>query len=275
MTTVALTYVAALGYAALNFPAGFPLSADAGAAAAPLWAIIGPPLAAAALAAALPYHPQRLPVDAGEPRNLRLTAALLLALALAFPLLTQSTGMAGGYIAAKVALLIALPLVAVRLLPGAIRLPRLQARRLQGRPWWVPLGVVTFWFITSQLGPWNPLFDGSAYDMTTIVVAALVTAVTAGFGEELFYRRLLQSRLEALLGAWPGIALASLAFALMHLGSHGSADLPGTLARIIVAQGSFGLFAGVLWWRYRSLVWPVAAHLLVNGWGVVAYLLGL
>lgn len=261
--------MAALGYAALNYPAGFPVSADSGAATVSLWAIVGPPLAAAALAAALPYQPQRLPVEADEPRTLLITTALLLALALAFPLLTQVTGMAEGYIVAKVALLIALPLLAVRLLPGAIRLPR-----SRGKPWWVPLSVVGFWFVTSQLGPWNPPFDGSAYDAATIVASALITAITAGFGEELFYRRLLQSRLEALLGAWPGIALASLTFALMHLGSHGSADLLDTLARITVAQGSFGLFVGVLWWRYRSLVWPVAAHLLVNGWGVVAYFLG-
>lgn len=265
---IALAFMASLVYVSLVYPQGLVVSADSGAPAFPVWAALGPPLLAAALALILPFSPSRLPVSVRQPGRLWTTTGLLLTYALVFTLLTMFFGHDLGlwYPAAKTLLLIALPLATVVWLRGAVQLPR-----TQWRGWWPPLLVVVVWFVSSQLAPWNPRFDGAGYDPVVLVGAALITAVTAGFGEELFYRRLLQTRLEVLLGAWPGIALASLLFALMHLGSHGGSDLSDGLARVLAVQGSFGLFAGVLWWRYRSLALIVMVHVLANGWGILAY----
>jgi membrane protease YdiL (CAAX protease family) len=105
------------------------------------------------------------------------------------------------------------------------------------------------------------------------VLIAVLTALTAGVGEELFYRRWLQTRVEALLGPWAGIILTSVAFALMHLGSHGTGEPLIDIPRLLVTHGSFGLFMGVLWWRYRNLTLIIAAHILYNGWSVGEHLI--
>jgi hypothetical protein len=44
-------------------------------------------------------------------------------------------------------------------------------------------------------------------------------------------------------------------------------------AVVIVVQGSFGLFVGVLWWRYRNLAAIIVVHLISNGWAVAKALL--
>lgn len=107
-------------------------------------------------------------------------------------------------------------------------------------------------------------------------MAATATALTASIGEEIFYRYWLQTRLEALLGRWPGILLASLLFGLMHVASHGAGLGWGlTVAVVIAGQGVFGIVAGYLWSRYRRLWLPILLHLSSNGLMVVLYLAGL
>jgi membrane protease YdiL (CAAX protease family) len=59
----------------------------------------------------------------------------------------------------------------------------------------------------------------------------------------------------------------------MHLGSHGTGDFLIDVARVIVIQGSFGLFLGIMWWRYRNLTANVIVHVFANGWAVGAALL--
>ncbi|SJN37028.1 Abortive infection protein [Micrococcus lylae] len=105
-----------------------------------------------------------------------------------------------------------------------------------------------------------------------MIIGATATAVTAGVGEELFFRLWLQTRLEALLGAPAGIALASTFFGLMHLTSHGSGNLMLDVAQVVVVQGTFGLFLGILWWRFRNLWFTILAHLITNGWPVLVWL---
>lgn len=101
------------------------------------------------------------------------------------------------------------------------------------------------------------------------------TAITAGLGEELLYRRFLQTRLEALIGPWTGVLLASLLFGLMHLPSHGPGPLWSGALQVIAMQGTTGIALGVIWMRWRRL-WPcVLAHVLLNGATVILHLLGL
>ncbi|WP_309615604.1 type II CAAX prenyl endopeptidase Rce1 family protein [Salinibacterium sp.] len=45
------------------------------------------------------------------------------------------------------------------------------------------------------------------------------------------------------------------------------------IARVVVIQGSFGLFLGIMWWRYRNLAAIVVIHVIANGWGVAVVLI--
>ncbi len=173
------------------------------------------------------------------------------------------------YVLTKLLLLMVAAAVVVIAFRGAVRIKR--ARGMWR--WWAPAVVIVVWTLLSEVAPWNPRFDPGDMTVMDIVVAATATAITAGIGEELFYRRWLQTRLEALLGAWPGVGLASLAFALMHLASHGSGRPLLDVATVIVVQGTFGLFVGVMWMRYRNLAAIIVTHIIVNGWGVAVALL--
>ncbi len=105
------------------------------------------------------------------------------------------------------------------------------------------------------------------YVLLTWVIALL----NAGFPEEFFYRILLQTRLERLLGRWNALAVASLLFGLMHLPSRfvfywlGATRQPVidfvlALAGVVSFQGMFGFLLGYLWMRYRNAWMNVLLH---------------
>lgn len=269
-----LALCAALALAALVIvltvmPEGAPVSSDPGAPVVPWWVVLLPPVVGIALTLVLPRRRTAMPAEVADRRRFTASTAVLLGLAVAFPLVVGLLDLGGSewYVLVKLVLFMLVPGVVVAVVRG-VRIERLRA----AWRWWAPAVVILVWTLLSQVAPWNPRHDLSDIDPTMLVISATATAITAGLGEELFYRRWLQTRLEAGLGAAPGIALASLAFALMHLGSHGSGEPLVDVARVIVAQGSFGVFVGVLWWRYRNLVAIVVAHLIVNGWQVVVHL---
>jgi membrane protease YdiL (CAAX protease family) len=174
----------------------------------------------------------------------------------------------GWYLLAKVALLTVAAGLAVALLRG-VGLDRATG----AWRWWAPIAVVAVWAALGPAAPWAAPADFSGIEPVDLVLIAVLTALTAGVGEELFYRRWLQTRVEALLGPWAGIILTSVAFALMHLGSHGTGEPLIDIPRLLVTHGSFGLFMGVLWWRYRNLTLIIAAHILYNGWSVGEHLI--
>ncbi|ANN18441.1 hypothetical protein SD37_24330 [Amycolatopsis orientalis] len=137
--------------------------------------------------------------------------------------------------------------------------------------WLAPIPAVLVFGWLSVSGPLAPPLPTSEDypDPVYLAVGATLTFFTANVLEEVFYRGMLQTRLEALFGRWPGILLASLLFAWLHLPTHGQgaspwAGLPLTLGTIVAFQGFFGLFAGYLWSRYRNLWAQVAAHTAVN-----------
>lgn len=185
--------------------------------------------------------------------------------ALLFPAVAASGVSGEDYILAKAALLIVVPLIAVFLVRGSVAV---SAERAAWR-WWAPAIAIAVWAILRSMVDSSP--DYSGVDATTLLIAATATAVTAGFGEELFYRRLLQTRLEALLSPWAGTTIATAAFALMHLGSHATGDLLFDTASVIVVQGSFGLLMGVIWMRFRNFTAIVTAHVLANGWPSIVW----
>lgn len=250
-------------------PEGNTVSADAEAPALSNWAIIGPSLVGIALTLALPWRAVPMPAVPVKQRQLLVTTTVLPVLLAVFVLATILLPLQGeDYILGKFVLLILLPAVLLLVVRGSVRIET----RSGAWRWWAPLVVLAVWFYLSEVAPWNPPYDPGDIDTNLLIVAAVATAITASIGEELFFRRWLQTRMEAVLGAWAGIGVTSVLFGLMHLGSHGSGDLWLDIARVIAIQGTFGWFMGVLWWRYRNLTIVILAHLISNGWGVIVYL---
>lgn len=251
-------------------PDGLRTSADESAERMPVWAALLPSLAGIALTLALPRRLAAMPAAVADPRRHRASTWSLLGLAVLFPLSCVVLALGPeDVILAKGVLLMLVAGVLVAVLRPAVTI----ARRPDAARWWAPAVVIVVWVLLAQVAPWNPSFRIDGYDLGYVIAGAVATAVTAGIGEELFYRRWLQTRLEARLGAWGGIGVASLAFALMHLASHRSGDLLLDVATVIAFQGSFGVFVGVMWMRYRTLWAIILVHLLMNGWSVAAALL--
>lgn len=251
-------------------PLGTAVSSDPGAEAISYWVTLLPSGVGIALVLLIPRRSRPRVAVVRERRPFAITTVVLLVLAALFPLACALVPLQGDlYILGKVILLIILPAVALLLVRRGVQI---DFRKGAAR-WWAPAIVILIWTVLSQVAPWNPTFAIAGMDPVFVITAAVATALTAGVGEELFYRRWLQTRLEAGLGAWAGIVISSLAFALMHLGSHGTGDLLIDVARVIVVQGSFGLFLGIMWWRYRNLTANVIVHVVANGWAVGAALL--
>ncbi len=142
------------------------------------------------------------------------------------------------------------------------------------RQWWrwlAPIPALLIFGYLSLVGPFSgPLPSAEDYpDPVALVIGATVTVFTANICEEVFYRVMLQTRLEVLFGRWPGIVLGALLFAWLHLPTHGQGSavltgLPLTIGAIVAFQGTYALFAGYLWARYRNAWALVAAHSIIN-----------
>lgn len=253
--------IASLVVLTVASPDGVTPSRDDGAPTIPLAMVLAPTLIGIALALILSQHRPRPHIQVGRRKRLLATTICLVILAATFPLAVGVGGVNGeDYVLLKALLLIAMPAILVAVVRGSLSLTR---PRTAWR-WWAPLTVVLVWALGRGLTSSTP--DYSGIDTATLLVSATATAITAGFGEEFFYRRLLQSRLEALIGPWAGTILASVAFAAMHLGSHSTGEPLTDIASALVVQGGFGLFMGVLWMRYRNFTVIVIAHVLANGW---------
>ncbi|MBP2476364.1 membrane protease YdiL (CAAX protease family) [Crossiella equi] len=212
-----------------------------------------------------PRLPEGFPGEvAAQPRVGR-QAAFLTGIALLFPALLWAVPGLGrdvGYLGLKLLLFFALPLV-VLACTGGIRLPTI---RPTGRWRWLGPAVVGVVFLAVLQGwPWTPSQPGIVGDPVELLVGVVLVFLTASVGEELFYRYLLQTRLEARLGRWPGILASSLLFPLMHLPTRLLVfDLATGVAAVVVVQGTFGLVMGYLWSRYRNFWALVAVHAGVN-----------
>lgn len=238
-------------------------SADPGAAKLSLWGAAVPTLAAMLLARLVPPKATvPLPLTELPRRRLVKETWVLVAAALTFALTSGVARDAGLlYILAKVVLLLIVPLIAFRLLRGGG-----PAAKAVPRPvtWLAPLPAVLAWFLLSEVGPLATPLTANLPDPVTLAVGSLITLLTAGVLEEVFYRGWLQTRIEALYGRWPAILASALLFALMHL-SHVDPETPVLgLASIVAFQGVFGLMQGYLWSRYRNIWAIILIHVIVN-----------
>jgi membrane protease YdiL (CAAX protease family) len=105
-----------------------------------------------------------------------------------------------------------------------------------------------------------------------LIVAFVLALLTAGFVEEFFFRGVLQSRLEAVLGSQPrALLIASLLFGLFHLPAYFFSALEPTRGNLLWAAASVitepmvtGLLFGILWIRTRNLAAPVLVHAFID-----------
>lgn len=234
----------------------------------PLWAPWIGPVVGILLIRLLPLRPSAGPRPQPSVSSRRLAFVYVL-LAVAFAVVLTVLG-AGEptYTISKLTLLVIIPL-------GLTRVPAFRAAELimvperdLDRRWrhWGAAVVVLGWGAATFLNPWRPPRSTSldGFDVGTLMITVLfVFLINAGV-EELFYRRWLQTNLEASLGPWPAIIVASLCWAIWHISTQGSGDLLGDLASAVINQGVTGLFLGYLWSRYR-LMWPLlVAHGAIN-----------
>lgn len=236
----------------------------------PMWHIWIPILAGLALARLTPAPP---PPAAGLPvkRGLRLQAGVLLAAAVLFAVALRLVTAGGhnpepAHTLLKLLLLVALPLLLFRLsrADSADRKPVVVRDRAPALLRLAPVLPVAAWFVLAHFGPFaRPYGDWTAgLDLVTILITMITVFAVNALLEEVFYRRWLQTRWERLIGPWPAIVLAGLAFAAWHVGIQGSGGgsgpghLGADLASAFVNQGVLGLFLGYLWTRYR-LMWPI------------------
>lgn len=256
----------------LLFPDGVTVSMDPGYRPMPVLVLLVPAMLCIAAALLLPSGQGSSAVLVTQPGRVRAQTAGLLALAVGFSLLVPVLPLPEDYVLLKALMFIVVPCVWLWF----------SARRHGAgveihRPSVHPAVVVLPALLLGILSTVGPFSSGSPTvwpPLATLVVGATATAITAGLGEELLFRRFLQTRLEALCGRWTGILLASLLFGLMHLFSHGVGPLGESAVRVIALQGTTGIALGVLWSRWRRLWVCVLAHVLLNGLGVVLHLLG-
>ncbi|WP_018218332.1 CPBP family intramembrane glutamic endopeptidase [Salinispora vitiensis] len=243
-----------------------------------LWSALAPSLVAAALLLLISRNAQPLSPGYGGGREALVgQCAALCVLALLTPglmTLAVASGMPAYplYHLVKLALLL---LAAVLVVGGALGhrfaelVPVGSVERLWrpvGRArWLMPLPAVVIFTYLAALSPLAPRWQvpsdvGAAF----IVVAAGLTFVTANLLEEFFYRVLLQTRLEQLLGAWPGVLAGAVLFTLSHVPVQLSGDPALALPEAVAYHGAFGLFTGLLWMRYRNFWLLLVVHTAVN-----------
>ncbi|WP_344315130.1 type II CAAX endopeptidase family protein [Fodinicola feengrottensis] len=252
-------------------------SSDAGAPTQPLWMVVLPLAVGAVLALLIPPRPRESHQLTG-PRSVVLRRmGLLVGLAVLFPLVIGVGGLghSGWYLILKMALLLLVPAVAFRFLRDKnqpAKLPRWFPRsRL---PWLAPIPVIAGWALLTYVGPLAaPVPTIQQYpDPVYVAIAAVLTFLTASVAEEIFYRYLLQTHIEAIFGQWAGIIVSALLFALMHVPTHGGGGAPWVVVATAVSiQGVGGAFLGLLWARYCNIWASIAVHTMINGLPVVLY----
>jgi membrane protease YdiL (CAAX protease family) len=225
----------------------------------PLWTRWVPALVGVLAVRFVPARsPAPVTAPVPTPRRLRIEAGVLLAAALVFAVALRLAG--GGepaHVLLKALLLLGLPLVLFRVRRGP------SAIAPGGRRQAAPVVPVAAWLLLSCAGPFalRPSDYADTVGTTTLIATVVVVFLVNGLLEEVFYRRWLQTRWEAVLGRWPAIVLASLLWAAWHVAIQGAGDLPVDLATAFAGHGVLGLFLGHLWSRYR-LMWPL---LVVHG----------
>jgi len=101
-----------------------------------------------------------------------------------------------------------------------------------------------------------PLFDESYWSELALI------SLSAGVGEEMLFRGVLQASFISWLGMYGGLAVTSVLFGLLH---------PISFTYIVIA-GSLGLYLGVVWIVNGNLLAVMVTHALYD-FAVLGYLI--
>ncbi|MEQ4300011.1 CPBP family intramembrane glutamic endopeptidase [Plantactinospora sp. B6F1] len=254
-------------------------SADSEAPPKPLVGIVAAALVGLLLVRLVPLRLPAMPVvgTADRPALGRQAAGLVvIALLLPAGILVVDPGIWYGPV--KLALFFGGAALVLRRWPIDWRGGRAHRRAIPTRWYWLgPLPALLGWAYLLYYSPLAGSQDMSGYrqyDRIYLLAATLLTFVTASLAEEIFYRVLLQTRLEALYGRWPAIVVTSLLFAAMHVHRIGDGPLWEMVAVMLAWNGGFGVLAGYLWARHRN-VWAILAlHTAVNSLTLLPLLVG-
>jgi uncharacterized protein len=245
--------------------AGIRYSADHGETR-PLWHVWLPALAGIAFIRASSPRPSA-PIgssEGAEHRRLVLRARICVAAALLFAaglFALPPAWLQEGFVALKLLLLVAVPVVAFRMLGRN----RPLASDAGTRSMLGPLLPTAVWFALAYFGPMAKPAVPTGIDDRASLAAVLILGFVVNAGiEEVFYRIWLQTSLERLLGRWPGIVIASLLWASWHASIQGTGSFLLDVATTISNQGVLGLYLGYLWSAYRRAWAPLAVHAAVN-----------
>lgn len=225
----------------------------------PLWLLIVPALLGIAVTRAVPPTLKPKPANPfrATPERTRVEALCLTALALLYAVIMVLPGAPLWFLIVKPLLLIVAPAA----LFWYFRRDGVRERWQPMTPvrWVAPLApAAVFLGLTYLIGEYPP--SRVIPDAVTMLVVFLFNAVI----EELFYRRWLQTRLEAAVGMWPAIVLAALLWAVWHIGIQSHHGLGLGVLTVLAGHGVRGLFLGYLWARYRNLPVLFLVHGLIN-----------
>ncbi|MBE1491570.1 CPBP family intramembrane glutamic endopeptidase [Plantactinospora soyae] len=244
-------------------------SADAEASPKPLLAIVVATLVGLALTRLVPPQlPAIAPADAAHRPALTRQVVGLVGIALLLPTVVLVADPGVWYGLVKLVLFFGGAWLLLRRWPTDWRGGVDHRRAVPVRWRWLgPLPALLGWAYLLYYSPFAGTEDLSGYrefDRVFLLAAMLLTFLTASLAEEVFYRMLLQTRLEALLGRWPAIVATALLFTAMHVHRIGDGPLAEMIAIMVVWNGGFGLLAGYLWARHRN-IWSIfALHTAVN-----------
>ncbi|GLU47537.1 CPBP family intramembrane glutamic endopeptidase [Nocardiopsis ansamitocini] len=180
---------------------------------------------------------------------------------LEFAFRTMSPGLSGlAYHTAKVVFLLILPLILIGG-SGIMRhvsgpdLMTLATRVPLGWRWAGLVGVLAYLYLNVFLR-WTTAAVGEERipQGYSLLLGLLLTIATSALLQEFFFRVLLQTRVEALLGRWPAIVATALLCAAAELVGAGFVpSVSEELAMTAAVTVPVGLMYGYLWSRYRNI----------------------
>ena len=231
----------------------------------PLWERLVAPVVASVVIFLIPYKTQNLnkPSKAQFKRLSRESIALSI-LALGYVMAALIFGATEPQLTiSKVTLLVILPLTLLLLYKkwyGKLTLKNGEVNFI-----W-PLIPVAVWIGISYFSPLAPspaIIPG--IDIFTLVLILIGGFLINAVIEEVFYRRWLQTRLEATTGWIAGVLIAAILWAMWHVAIQSIGQgVVLDFSAVIASHIPLGIFLGLLWWRYRKM-WPLLiVHGLVN-----------
>lgn len=136
---------------------------------------------------------------------------------------------------------------------------------------------IAWHLVTGKDAPENSGFLPESPSFLTAALLVLAVAVITPFAEELFFRGLLLRALEKRFNPKIAVVVSSVVFGALHLTGVTSATdladlaLQGVFVAVVITL--YGLVFALLATYTGRLAPPIIAHMVVNGVGVVSYLL--